>query len=142
MRAGQSPLGAGTDADREDSATVDLELDLGQLLSLVFVETSGDGNGSLHCDSLAIGVPASWRQHASSSLVHVLVGLIKSIGQRTSETCLNTVYWKTTNLVISDTEQEVGVRVLIDDSLDNLSLVDRQDTALDVLLADHDWKCV
>ena len=51
---------------------------------------------------------------------------------------VGTIYQKETHLVVSHAEQEIGVRVLVDDSLDDFSLVDSKDSTFDVFLADHD----
>ena len=50
---------------------------------------------------------------------------------------VGTVHRTETHLVVTHAEQEIGVRVLVDDSLDDFSLVDSKDSTFDVLFADH-----
>lgn len=113
VRAGQSLLGRRADSDGKGVFGSERDLDFREFLGLFLVHDRGDGYRSGHGDGLSRN-SATRREDRLGLTEHFLV-----------------------RLVVTGAEQKVGVGVLVDDLLYDFTLVDGEDSALNVLLADH-----
>jgi hypothetical protein len=97
--SGQSLLGRWTDSCREDVIRRYLELDIRQVIGIFSVHAGGDGNRRAENDRYVL-LRSTWWEDGSERSEHVLVGL-----------------------VVTRAEDKVGIRVLVNETLNNLSLV-------------------